>query len=66
MTSKTQQKKLTKLPEKKTAQRKATPEFFNAEEKSKEISKIKSSEIASIENHYVNGSIHFPNVNRGK
>jgi hypothetical protein len=66
MNNKTLPKKLTRLVEKKTARRKATPQFFNAEQKSKETSKLKSSEIASVENLYVNGSIHFPNVNRGK
>ena len=65
MTKQTQKKLL--VPEKKkTAQRKATPEFFSAIEKSKETSQLKSAETAAIENHYVNGSINHAKVNRGK
>jgi hypothetical protein len=53
-------------PQARTPQRKITPETFAVEEKARENSKMKSGELAEVENHYVNGSFTHSTSNRGK
>lgn len=64
----TQDLKIKKKNAAKATQRKATPAFFNATEKSKEVSILQKSETAEVENHYVNGAMKQTkvSVNRGK
>ena len=51
---------------KEKAHKKMSPGAMSSLEKSKETSKIKTAEVAAVENHYDCGAFAHANSNRGK